>query len=158
MSGVASEIYYDPYDFEIDADPYPIWKRMRDEMPLYRNDRFDFYAVSRFADVESCSVDWQTFISGRGSVLEMIRSGIEIPRGMILFEDPPIHDLHRKLLQPRVHTATCSGAGESRHASSAPTRSTRSSGATASTSCVTSGPTCPCGSSANCSASPKRTR
>ncbi|MEX1009650.1 MAG: cytochrome P450 [Acidimicrobiia bacterium] len=98
MTGIASDIYYDPYDFEIDADPYPIWKRMRDEMPLYRNDRFDFYAVSRFADVESCSVNWQTFISGRGSVLEMIRSGIEIPRGMILFEDPPIHDLHRKLL------------------------------------------------------------
>ena len=29
------DIYYDPYDFEIDSDPYPIWKRMRDEAPLY---------------------------------------------------------------------------------------------------------------------------
>ena len=28
-------IYYDPYDYEIDADPYPVWKRMRDEAPLY---------------------------------------------------------------------------------------------------------------------------
>jgi len=34
------EVYYDPYDFQIDDDPYPAWKRMRDEMPLYRNDRF----------------------------------------------------------------------------------------------------------------------
>ncbi len=39
MRSVMSDIYYDPYDFEIDDDPYPIWKRMRDETPLYRNDR-----------------------------------------------------------------------------------------------------------------------
>ncbi len=36
-------IYYDPYDFEIDADPYPLWKRMRDEAPLYYNEKYDFY-------------------------------------------------------------------------------------------------------------------
>jgi len=103
MAGDSSEIYYDPYDFEIDDDPYPIWKRMRDERPLYRNDRFDFFAVSRFADVEACSRDWRTFISGKGSVLEMIRSGMTVPRGMFIFEDPPIHDLHRGLMN-RVFT------------------------------------------------------
>jgi len=103
MAGDSSEIYYDPYDFEIDDDPYPIWKRMRDELPLYRNDRFDFFAVSRFADVEACSRDWRTFISGKGSVLEMIRSGMTVPRGMFIFEDPPIHDLHRGLMN-RVFT------------------------------------------------------
>lgn len=103
MAGSASEIYYDPYDFEIDDDPYPIWKRMRDEMPLYRNDRFDFWAVSRFDDVESCSRDWRTFISGKGTVLEMIRSGMTPPRGLFIFEDPPIHDLHRGLMS-RVFT------------------------------------------------------
>jgi cytochrome P450 len=97
------DVYYDPYDFDIDADPYPVWKRLRDEQPLYYNERFDFYAVSRFADVEACSVDWRTFISGKGSVLEMIKADVPIPPGMILFEDPPIHDLHRKLLS-RVFT------------------------------------------------------
>lgn len=40
-------IYYDPYDFEIDADPHPVWRRMRDEAPLYRNDTYDFWALSR---------------------------------------------------------------------------------------------------------------
>lgn len=103
MPGDASEIYYDPYDFEIDDDPYPIWKRMRDEMPLYRNERFDFFAVSRFDDVESCSHDWQTFISGKGTVLELIRANLTMPRGMFIFEDPPIHDLHRGLMS-RVFT------------------------------------------------------
>jgi cytochrome P450 len=98
-----SEIYYDPYDFQIDDDPYPVWKRLRDERPLYRNEKFDFFAVSRFADVEACSLDWQTFPSGKGTVLELIRSGLTPPRGMFIFEDPPIHDLHRGLMS-RVFT------------------------------------------------------
>ena len=36
------EVYYDPYDFEIDADPYPVWKRLRDEAPLYWNEKYEF--------------------------------------------------------------------------------------------------------------------
>src|SRR6202034_638778 len=91
-------LYYDPYDFEIDTDPYPVWKRLRDEAPLYYNENHDFYALSRFDDVKSCSTDWGTYISGKGSVLELIKSGMEIPPGVILFEDPPAHDLHRSLL------------------------------------------------------------
>jgi cytochrome P450 len=97
------DVYYDPYDFDIDTDPYPVWKRMRDEAPLYYNEKYDFYALSRFEDVERCSVDWRTYISGKGSVLEMIKSGMEMPPGLILFEDPPAHDLHRGLLS-RVFT------------------------------------------------------
>jgi cytochrome P450 len=96
-------VYYDPYDFEIDADPYPTWKRMRDEAPLYYNEKYDFYALSRFEDVQRCSVDWPTYISGRGSVLEIIKAGIEIAPGSILFEDPPTHDVHRGILS-RVFT------------------------------------------------------
>ena len=109
----AGEIYYDPYDFQIDDDPYPVWKRMRDEMPLYRNDRYDFFALSRFADVEASSRDWETYISGKGTVLEMIRAGITTPRGMFIFEDPPIHDLHRGLMS-RVFTPRRVAALESR--------------------------------------------
>ncbi len=98
-----SELYYDPYDFDIDADPYPVWKRLRDEAPLYYNDKHDFYALSRFEDIRECSTDWKTYISGKGSVLELIKSGTEIPPGIILFEDPPAHELHRSLLS-RVFT------------------------------------------------------
>src|ERR1700677_2611563 len=103
MVSTAPAPYYDPYDFDIDTDPYPVWKRMRDEAPLYYNEKYDFYALSRFEDVERCSVDWRTYISGKGSVLEMIKSGMEMPPGLILFEDPPAHDLHRGLLS-RVFT------------------------------------------------------
>ncbi len=98
-----SPIYYDPYDFEIDSDPYPVWKRMRDEAPLYYNEKYDFYALSRFDDVERCMLDWETYRSGRGSILELIRADFEIPSGVILFEDPPIHHIHRALMS-RVFT------------------------------------------------------
>ena len=103
MTALDSEVYYDPYDFEIDTDPYPIWRRLRLERPLYYNERYDFYALSRFDDVERCFVDWKTYLSSRGSVIEIIKSGMEIPPGSIIFEDPPAHDLHRGLLS-RVFT------------------------------------------------------
>ena len=47
-----TDLYYDPYDRDIDADPYPIYRRLRDEAPLYYNEQYDFYAVSRFDDVQ----------------------------------------------------------------------------------------------------------
>ncbi len=98
-----SDVYYDPYDFDIDADPYPVWKRLRDEAPLYWNEKYEFYALSRWDDVDAAMLDWKTYISGRGSVLEIIKAGVEIPPGSILFEDPPTHDMHRSLLS-RVFT------------------------------------------------------
>ena len=103
MTTMEPDVYYDPYDFEIDSDPYPIWKRLRDERPLYYNENYDFYALSRFDDVERCSLDWESYISSKGTVLELIKSGMELPPGSIIFEDPPAHNLHRRLLS-RVFT------------------------------------------------------
>ena len=98
-----SDVYYDPYDAEIDADPYPVWRRLRDEAPLYYNEKYDFYALSRYEDVERCLLDWETYRSGRGSILELIRADFEIPSMAILFEDPPEHHCHRALMS-RVFT------------------------------------------------------
>ena len=99
----SGDLYYDPFDIEIDVDPHPLWHRMRDEVPLYYNDKYDFYAVSRFDDVERGLVDWDTYRSGKGSTLETILAGMEIPSGLILMEDPPRHDAHRGLMS-RVFT------------------------------------------------------
>ena len=98
-----ADLYYDPYDFEIDSDPYPVWQRLRDEQPLYYNERYDFFALSRFDDVERASVDWSTYSSAKGTLLELIKSGMAMPPGSIIFEDPPTHDIHRGLLS-RVFT------------------------------------------------------
>lgn len=98
-----TDLYYDPYDLEIDADPYPVYRRLREEAPLYYNEAHDFYAVSRFTDVQRGLVERDTFISSRGSVLEFIKADIEIPSGIVIFEDPPLHTVHRGLLS-RVFT------------------------------------------------------
>ena len=98
-----ADIYYDPYDRSIDADPYPVYARLREEAPLYYNEQLDFYAVSRFEDVQRGLLDREIFSSARGSVLEFIKANIEIPPGIVIFEDPPLHDVHRGLLS-RVFT------------------------------------------------------
>jgi cytochrome P450 len=92
------DVYYDPYDSKLNADPYLMYQRLREEAPLYHNEQHDFYAVSRYADVNQGLVDHKTFSSARGVILELIKSDIEIPPGTVVFEDPPIHDIHRKLL------------------------------------------------------------
>jgi cytochrome P450 len=107
------EIYYDPFDIAIDKDPHPLWKRMRDDAPFYHNDKYGFWALSRFDDVEKALVDWDTYRSGRGSTLEFILANVEMPPGNILAEDPPIHDLHRGLLS-RVFTPKKMAAIESK--------------------------------------------
>jgi cytochrome P450 len=101
--GAASDVYYDPYDVDIIANPYPVFRRLREEAPLYYNARYDFYAVSRFDDVERGLLDRETFISGRGAIIELIKANIEVPPGVLIFEDPPVHTVHRSLLS-RVFT------------------------------------------------------
>ena len=94
----ASDVYYDPYDVDVNADPYPVFRRLREEAPLYYNESHDFYAVSRFADVERGYLDPKTFISGRGGIIELIRANVEMPSGVLIFEDPPVHTIHRRLM------------------------------------------------------------
>ena len=72
MSDTATELRWDPFDTEIDTEPYEIWRRLRDEAPLYSNDEYDFWALSRYADVEAAHLDPVTFCSGHGTVLEMM--------------------------------------------------------------------------------------
>jgi cytochrome P450 len=92
----AEPIYYDPYDYEIDNNPHPIWKRMREEQPVYRNERFDFWAISRFEDVWNAYHDTTSFSSTHGVELETLDRPIEYPS--MIFMDPPAHDSLRKLV------------------------------------------------------------
>ncbi|KWX67456.1 cytochrome P450 [Mycobacterium sp. NAZ190054] len=98
-----AELYYDPFDHAIDDDPYPVWRRMREEAPLYHNQTYNFYALSRHDDVVKALPDWETYRSGKGTTADILFNNIEVPPGILLFEDPPLHDLHRRLLS-RVFT------------------------------------------------------
>jgi len=92
-----ADLYWDPYDEEIERKPYEVWRRLRDEAPVYRNDQHDFYALSRFADVEATHRDPQTFSSARGTVLEIM--GPDLSRtGQMIFLDPPEHASLRQLV------------------------------------------------------------
>ncbi|AWT55740.1 cytochrome P450 [Mycolicibacterium smegmatis] len=97
-ASATQNVYFDPYDVAINADPYPTFARLREEAPLYYNEQFDFYALSRFSDVNKALIDHETFSSARGAIVELIKANIEIPSGALIFEDPPIHTAHRKLL------------------------------------------------------------
>jgi cytochrome P450 len=103
VAGSDTGVYYDPFDVDINADPYPTFRRLRDEAPIYYNERYDVWALSRYEDVEKGLVDWQTFSSSRGDILELVQSGMELPSGVVLFEDPPLHTKHRGLMS-RVFT------------------------------------------------------
>ncbi len=96
-------MYYDPYDVDIHSDPYRAFRRLREEAPLYYNEVYDFFALSRFDDVERGLVDHATFSSARGVILEMIRASIMFPQGVFICEDPPVHSVHRGVLS-RVFT------------------------------------------------------
>jgi cytochrome P450 len=97
-ANAVTDVYFDPYDTALITDPYPMFKRLRDEAPLYRNDQYGFFALSRFADVEKGLREHETFSSARGNELEVINAGIDIPSGLIVMEDPPRQSIHRKLL------------------------------------------------------------
>jgi cytochrome P450 len=93
-----TELYYDPYDVEIDADPYPTYKRLRDEAPLYHNERHDFWGLSRYADVEAALKDVPRLSSAKGDILEVVKADPVMPPGIFINEDPPLHTMHRSLV------------------------------------------------------------
>lgn len=98
-----TDVYYDPYDVGIVANPYPVYARLREEAPIYYNERYDFWALSRHSDVEKALADWETFSNSRGDILELIQSDFDMPPGVMMFQDPPMHTMLRGLMS-RVFT------------------------------------------------------
>jgi len=92
-----SKLVYDPYSYEIDQDPYPIYKRMRDEAPVYHNEELGFYALTRFQDCYDALLDWESYSSARGTVLELMNNEV-LPGSMMIFMDPPRQTRYRSLV------------------------------------------------------------
>jgi cytochrome P450 len=96
-------VEYDPYSYAIDEDPYPVYKWLRDEHPVYHNERLDFWALTRFEDCHAAFLDWKTYSSAKGTVLELM--GTEIGGPLIIFMDPPrqtrLRNLVSKAFTPR---------------------------------------------------------
>ncbi|AGB24722.1 cytochrome P450 [Mycobacterium sp. JS623] len=91
------KLKFNPVAQEYFENPYEVYKRMRDEAPIYYDEDEDFYALTRHADVAAALKDYESFSSSRGCDLGMVRTG-EVPQRSIIFMDPPDHRHMRSLL------------------------------------------------------------
>jgi len=89
----------DPFDPAFQADPWPVYRWLRDHAPLHHDARRGFWALSRFRDVVAASQDWATYSSAEGTLLERLDPSLLTATPMMLFTDPPRHDRLRRLVQ-----------------------------------------------------------
>src|ERR1700760_3512677 len=85
---------YNPYDYDTFCNPYPTYKRLRDESPVYHNEKLNFWTLARFADVLAAHNDWERFSSTGGGTIE----GTEKDSPFLIVKDPPEHRWHRKII------------------------------------------------------------
>ena len=101
-------IKYDPFSAEVREDPYPIYRALRAEAPVYHNEEHDLWVLTRFEDVQAAARDWKALSSAEGTGLDrsekqLFGSGEE---GNFTITDPPVHTalrgMVRKLFTPRT--------------------------------------------------------
>jgi cytochrome P450 len=87
-------VEYDPFDWETAHNPYPVYRRLRDEAPVYYNERLGFWALSRYDDVVAAHLNTDDFSSAHGVTIE----GMEKDAPFLIVKDPPEHTAHRKIV------------------------------------------------------------
>jgi cytochrome P450 len=93
-----SELVFDPFSEDFFNGPWEIYRRLRDEAPVYYNDEHDFYALSRHEDVAAAYKDFETYSSAYGLDLAQVRSDVPLDAKMIILMDPPEHRQMRSLV------------------------------------------------------------
>jgi cytochrome P450 len=93
-----SELVFDPFSDEFFNGPWEIYRRLREEAPVYYNEEHDFYALSRHEDVAAAFKDFATYSSAYGLDLATVRSDEPIAAKMIIIMDPPEHRQMRSLV------------------------------------------------------------
>ncbi len=101
-------VVFDPFSDDYFQAPFETYRRMRDEAPLYYNETYDFWALTRYEDVSAAIKDYATFSSAKGVTLEIVKAAAsgntDSPTGLIIISlDPPEHERMRKLVN-RVFT------------------------------------------------------
>jgi cytochrome P450 len=111
MTTTASPVEFDPFSDAFFNDPYDLYRRLRDEAPVWYSQKYGFYALSRFADVLAAHRDWETFSSAHGiELFTLSKDPAEVASfRSIIMMDPPEHDRFRALVSrvftPRAVTA-----------------------------------------------------
>ncbi len=108
-SSPAPPVEFDPFSETFFADPYDMYRRLREEAPVYHSETYGFYALSRYDDVCAASKDWTTFTSTHGVDLSTLSTQLREPIESLIMMDPPKHDRLRALVSrvftPRAVTA-----------------------------------------------------
>ncbi|WP_373138785.1 cytochrome P450 [Mycobacterium marinum] len=92
-----SKVVFDPFSEEFFNGPWETYRRMQAEAPVYYSEQYDFYALTRHADVAAGLKSFERYSSAYGIDLSMVRSGQKPPQS-IIFMDPPDHRHMRSLL------------------------------------------------------------
>ena len=102
MSGSTSRVMeYDPFSQEFQADPFPVYRWMRDEAPVFYSEKWNWWALSRFEDVRAAATDPQTFLSYEGIDIDDTAKDQSGP-GFLPDIDNPRHDQIRRMIQPQL--------------------------------------------------------
>lgn len=96
---MARPLEYDPYAYEVHEDPYPLYRRLRDEAPLYKSESLEFWTLSRHSDVLGALKDFETFSNRNGVSLDRdaFHSDAETTMSFLAM-DPPRHTRMRGLV------------------------------------------------------------
>lgn len=89
---------YDPFSEEAMCDPYPLYRRLRDESPVHYIEHFDAWAIARFADVWSASMDDRNLTATRGTTTPYLLTRALAPIANLAHMDPPAHRVLRSAL------------------------------------------------------------
>jgi cytochrome P450 len=92
-------VEYNPFARDTQTNPFPVYRFLRDEAPVYHNSEIGFYALSRFDDVLQAHLDPATFVSSHGVTIE----GYDQGQDLLITSDEPRHGWHRRLVS-RVFT------------------------------------------------------
>lgn len=92
-------VEFDPFSDDFFNAPFETYRRLRDEAPVYHNEKYGFWALSRYEDVEPALKDFETYSSARGVTLDMYLAEPDPTQPpMIIMMDPPDHTVMRKLV------------------------------------------------------------
>jgi cytochrome P450 len=87
-------VEYDPFAWETAHNPYPVYRQLRDEAPVYHSERHSFWALSRYDDVIAGHLNTDDFSSAEGVTIE----GMEKGAPFLILKDPPEHAAHRRIV------------------------------------------------------------
>lgn len=100
---------FDPYSPAVDADPFPYYKRLRDDYPCFWSPEAQMWVLSRYADIVSAGQDWQTYSSASGNLMTELPNRAGATLGTT---DPPRHDRLRGLIQSAFMKRNLESLGE----------------------------------------------